>query len=212
MRTRRCWETGGLAGRSGAPAPARGAPPHGPRLGDLAAPGARRFGRAGRGARPPCPRCSRRAQRRPISTDPVDAGPARRGGDAGGVAGVRGLVGPVRFDPTPQETPWTTPLDQDTDHATYDVAHVNAYWGRARPRSCSAKAGPVPRRSTPVNARRGTWTPPWACTPANQPIRLPNSFIMRNATAQMIEVGWWPGDERYPRPAFRLCVPRTGRT
>jgi Family of unknown function (DUF5996) len=26
---------------------------------------------------------------------------------------------------------------------------------------------------------------------------------MRNsATAQQIEVGWWPGDARYPRPAF----------
>src|SRR4029077_1897108 len=28
-------------------------------------------------------------------------------------------------------------------------------------------------------------------------------FIMRNsADAEQIEVGWWPGDTRYPRPAF----------
>jgi len=30
-----------------------------------------------------------------------------------------------------------------------------------------------------------------------------NDFIMRNsATAQQIEVGWWPGDHRYPHAAF----------
>src|SRR5258705_7532178 len=36
------------------------------------------------------------------------------------LAAVRALVGPVEIDPTPQETPWTTPLDEDTEHATYD--------------------------------------------------------------------------------------------
>src|SRR5712675_2451711 len=33
---------------------------------------------------------------------------------------VGDLVGPVRVDPRPQETPWTTPLDEDDEHATYD--------------------------------------------------------------------------------------------
>src|SRR5258707_9570199 len=28
---------------------------------------------------------------------------------------VRALGGPVEIDPTPQETPWTTPLDQDDE-------------------------------------------------------------------------------------------------
>src|SRR5437588_10502618 len=36
------------------------------------------------------------------------------------LAAVRALVGPVEIDPTPQETEWTTPLDEDTEHATYD--------------------------------------------------------------------------------------------
>jgi hypothetical protein len=30
-----------------------------------------------------------------------------------------------------------------------------------------------------------------------------DNFIMRNAAdAQLVEVGWWPGDARYPRAAF----------
>src|SRR5438093_7630915 len=33
---------------------------------------------------------------------------------------VRALAGPVEINLTPQETEWTTPLDEDTEHATYD--------------------------------------------------------------------------------------------
>src|SRR5437588_11771879 len=36
------------------------------------------------------------------------------------LAAVHALVGAVEIDPTPQETEWTTPLDEDTEHATYD--------------------------------------------------------------------------------------------
>src|SRR5215208_5558603 len=31
------------------------------------------------------------------------------------LSAVRELAGPVEFDPTPAETPWTTPLDEDTE-------------------------------------------------------------------------------------------------
>ena len=34
------------------------------------------------------------------------------------LAAVRDLVGPVQINTTPQETPWTTPLDEDFEHAT----------------------------------------------------------------------------------------------
>src|SRR6058998_1083365 len=40
------------------------------------------------------------------------------------LAAVDDLVGPVQIDPRPQETAWTAPLDEDTEHATYDPAHV----------------------------------------------------------------------------------------
>src|SRR5437588_1525719 len=49
------------------------------------------------------------------------------------LAAVRGLVGPVPFNPTPQETPWTTPLDEDEEHATYDPAQVTEYFAAATP-------------------------------------------------------------------------------
>src|SRR5881398_1437812 len=42
------------------------------------------------------------------------------------LAAVGDLVGPVHINTTPQETPWTTPLDEDYDHATYQPTHVEA--------------------------------------------------------------------------------------
>ena len=43
------------------------------------------------------------------------------------LAAVADLVGPVQIDPTPQETPWTTPLDEDYEHATYNPAQAVSY-------------------------------------------------------------------------------------
>src|SRR5687768_11241102 len=34
---------------------------------------------------------------------------------------VNRLAGPVEINPTPQEVPWKTPLDEDHEHATYDA-------------------------------------------------------------------------------------------
>src|SRR4051794_35095623 len=44
---------------------------------------------------------------------------------------VRSFVGPVAINTTPQETPWTTPLDEDTEHATYDPLQVRDYFAAA---------------------------------------------------------------------------------
>jgi len=38
------------------------------------------------------------------------------------LAAVRALAGPVQINPRPQEVPWSTPLDQDEEHASYDPA------------------------------------------------------------------------------------------
>src|SRR5712675_1261276 len=37
------------------------------------------------------------------------------------LAAVSALAGSVEIDPTPQETHWSTPLDEDTEHTTYDT-------------------------------------------------------------------------------------------
>src|SRR6201995_1776762 len=46
----------------------------------------------------------------------------------GVLAAARGLGGEVDFDPTPQEVPWTVPLDEDHEHTSYDVAQVADYF------------------------------------------------------------------------------------
>jgi hypothetical protein len=121
------------------------------------------------------------------------------------LAAVADLVGPVRIDPRPQETPWTAPLDEDDQHATYDGASVAAYFAAATQAAIvlSALRAPYRGRSSPVNAWWGTFdlaVSLFSGQAADPPSR---DFIMRNsANAQQIEVGWWPGDARYPRAAF----------
>jgi hypothetical protein len=121
------------------------------------------------------------------------------------LATVRSVVGPLEINTTPRETPWTTPLDQDTEHATYDPTQVADYFAAATRAALvlAAVRAPYRGRSTPVNAWWGSFDlavslfSGLAVEPPSQ------DFIERNSgDAQQIEVGWWPGDHRYPRAAF----------
>ena len=47
------------------------------------------------------------------------------------LAAVRSVAGPVEIDPTPQEVPWTVPLDEDDEHAHYDRGQVASYFAAA---------------------------------------------------------------------------------
>jgi len=47
------------------------------------------------------------------------------------LAAVRALGGPVEIDPTPQEVPWSVPLDEDSEHAHYDPGEVADYFAAA---------------------------------------------------------------------------------
>ncbi len=121
------------------------------------------------------------------------------------LAAVADLVGPVQIDPTPQETPWTTPLDEDYERATYNPAQASNYLTAATQAAVvlAALRAPYRGRSTPVNAWWGTFDLAVSLFSGQAADPPSNDFIMRNsATAQQIEVGWWPGDARYPRPAF----------
>ena len=121
------------------------------------------------------------------------------------LAVVRGLAGPVEINPRPQETPWTTPLDEDYEHATYDPAQVTAYFAAATRAALvlSALRAPYRGRSTPVNAWWGSFDLAVSLFSGLPVEPSSDEFIMRNAgDAQQIEVGWWPGDGRYPRAAF----------
>ena len=121
------------------------------------------------------------------------------------LASVRDLAGEVEIKTNPQEVPWSVPLDQDREHATYDPAQVADYFAMAT-RAALVLAdfrAPYRGRSTPVNAWWGSFDVAvglFSGLPADPPS---DDFITRNGgDAQQIEVGWWPGDARYGRAAF----------
>jgi hypothetical protein len=115
------------------------------------------------------------------------------------------LVGTVQIDPTPQEVPWTVPLDEDDEHARYDSDRVGCYFSAATDAALvlAAFRAPYRGRSTPVNAWWGSFdlaVSLFSGLPATPPS---NDFITRNAMdAQEIALGWWPGDQRSARAAF----------
>jgi hypothetical protein len=121
------------------------------------------------------------------------------------LAAVGAVAGPVRINPAPQEVPWDTPLDEDTERATYDAAAVTAFHAAATTAALvlARFRAPYRGRQTPVNAWWGSFDLAvnlFSGAPAEPPSQ---DFIMRNAMdAQEVAVGWWPGDPRHPRAAF----------
>jgi hypothetical protein len=118
---------------------------------------------------------------------------------------VRALAGQVEIDPTPQEVPWSVPLDQDHEHSSYDADAVSRYFAAATRAALvlAAFRAPYRGRSTPLNAWWGSFDLAvnlFSGVPADPPS---DDFIMRNAMdSQEVAVGWWPGDPRYPKAAF----------
>jgi hypothetical protein len=121
------------------------------------------------------------------------------------LAAVRRVAGAVEIDPTPQEVPWTVPLDEDDEHSRYDPDQVATYFAAATHAALvlAAFRAPYRGRSTPVNAWWGSFDLAvnlFSGLPADPPS---DDFIMRNAMdAQEVAIGWWPGDPRYGMAAF----------
>ena len=119
------------------------------------------------------------------------------------------VAGRVEIDPTPQEVPWSVPLDDDDLHATYEPAQVESYFAAATQAALvlAEFRAPYRGRSTPVNAWWGSFD-----LAVNlffgQPAEPPNDgFIERNAMdSQEVAIGWWPGDPRHPGAAFYAYV------
>src|SRR3954449_3367165 len=118
---------------------------------------------------------------------------------------ARALACHVEIDPTPQEVPWSVPLDEDDEHATYDTGQVSTYFAAATQAALvlAAFRAPYRGRSTPVNAWWGSFDLAvnlFSGLPADPPS---DDFIMRNSMdAQDVAVGWWPGDPRFGEAAF----------
>jgi hypothetical protein len=121
------------------------------------------------------------------------------------LAAVGALGGAVEIDPTPQEVPWSVPLDEDTEHARYDPAQVAPYFAAATQAALvlAAFRAPYRGRSTPVNAWWGSFDLAVSLF-SGEPAQAPSEdFIMRNAMdSQEVAVGWWPGDPKSPKAAF----------
>ncbi len=121
------------------------------------------------------------------------------------LAAVASVGGAVRIDPAPQEVPWSVPLDEDYQHASYDRGQVAGYFAAASRAALvlAAFRAPYRGRSTPVNAWWGSFDLAvnlFSGAPADPPAA---DFIMRNAMdAQEVAIGWWPGDPRHPAAAF----------
>jgi hypothetical protein len=121
------------------------------------------------------------------------------------LAAVRRAGGAVQIYPRPQEVPWSAPLDEDYEHASYDPAAVGDYFAAATQAALALAEfrAPYRGRSSPVNAWWGSFDLAvflFSGRPADPPS---GDFITRNgADAQLFEVGWWPGDARYPKAAF----------
>jgi hypothetical protein len=118
---------------------------------------------------------------------------------------VRELGGRIEIDPTPQEVWWDEPLDEDSQHASYDTNAVASYFTAATRAALvlGAFRAPYRGRSTRVNAWWGAFdlaVSLFSGAPADPPS---GDFIMRNSMdAQEVAVGWWPGDPRYGKAAF----------
>jgi hypothetical protein len=121
------------------------------------------------------------------------------------LAAVRRAGGAVQINARPQEVPWSVPLDDDYEHTRYNPGEVGDYFAAATQAALALAAfrAPYRGRSSPVNAWWGSFDLAvflFSGLPADPPS---DDFIMRNAAdAQLVEVGWWPGDARYPKAAF----------
>src|SRR4029077_9401250 len=118
------------------------------------------------------------------------------------LAAVSDLVGTVEIDPTPQEVTWAIPLDEDTEHASYEPDEVATYFAAATQAALvlAAFRAPYRGRSTPVNAWWGSFDLAVSLFSALSADPPSQDFIMRNAMdSQEVAVGWWPGDARYPK-------------
>ena len=118
---------------------------------------------------------------------------------------VSRLAGEVEINPKPQEVPWTSPLDEDREHATYDPDRVTTYFTAATQAALvlAEFRAPFRGRVTPVNAWWGTFDMAvnlFNGKPADPPA---DDLIMRNGgDGEQISIGRWPGDSNHGRAAF----------
>jgi len=115
----------------------------------------------------------------------------------------------VRIWTMPVEIPQPTRFTEDTIHASYDPLYAHRFWQILVQVDSILKEhrAPYRRRHTPVQFFWGTFDLAYTRF-SGRPATPPNeSLIMREAMdSEEICAGFWPGDERFPEPAFWCYV------
>ncbi len=117
---------------------------------------------------------------------------------------------PVHISPVPQEVPDLTPCDQDTKHCAYDPDSVQRFWSILRISDVLLKQhrAPFQGRHTPVHFFWGGFDlayTRYSGRPAEPPPGA-NWLYRLSMDAEEIYAGFWPGDARFPEPAFASYV------
>jgi Family of unknown function (DUF5996) len=119
---------------------------------------------------------------------------------------LRSLGIDVAISVVPSEVPDPIPFPEDTAHGSYDPVPVGRFW-RALvqvDRVLRVHRGSFLGRSSPVNFFWGTFDLANTRYSGRRAEPPPGSGLIyrRSADAEQICAGFWPGDERFARPAF----------
>jgi len=116
----------------------------------------------------------------------------------------------VEISPVPQEMADQTPFDEDRHHASYDADSVHRFWQILSRVDAVFKRyrAPFRGRHTPVNFFWGGLDicyDRFSGRPAAPPSGA-NWLFRTSMDAEQIYAGFWPGDARFPEPAFASYV------
>jgi len=119
---------------------------------------------------------------------------------------LRDLGLDVKLDPRPQEVPHPTPFHEDVEPRPYDRRLAGAWWRIlvAAYRVFQRYHARFRGKTQPVGLMWGTFDLRDVRYNGDLPAPEPGAgYIRRNAMdAALVEAGWWPGSDDYPRPAF----------
>ncbi len=122
------------------------------------------------------------------------------------LAGLHGAGVDAAIKQMPQEVPDPIPFNEDRQARPFDHDQVRAWWRIMLRIQCAMQTfqGRFTGRTQPIGLMWGTndlRLVLYSGRPAQPPANA--GYIRRNAmTAELIEIGWWPGDASHPEPAF----------
>ncbi|MGE5762920.1 MAG: DUF5996 family protein [Mycobacterium leprae] len=127
---------------------------------------------------------------------------------------LRDLGCPVEINPVPKEVPDPVPFVDNTERVAYDGSAARRFLTVLlfADRALKRFRAPFAGRHTPVQFYWGTFDLGYVRY-SGQPARAPEGDVILHyaMNAEEIAFGFWPGDTRYPRPAFySYTYPRPG--